>query len=135
VPLPASRNTDAHAPCSPHTDAVDTANTEVNAAGAADGDNEAHGEGEGSAETEASLDDLEWDDVLDLWANAHACYIEKDRSILADSKRCAFTAVPLAWKQWAEPLQVPVSGVCTLRGSPLATTAMRALKGSNIHVR
>lgn len=59
-----------------------------------EGEGEGHNEGgepSESDEGQMTLDDVEWDDVITLWANAHACYIEKDRSILAESKRCVLS--------------------------------------------
>ena len=77
-------HTDARRVCRPQQN-LESAQERVASAGCADGKD---GAGNEAAELEPTVDDLEWDDVIDLWANAHACYIEKDRSILADAKRC-----------------------------------------------
>lgn len=84
VKQPSGLQTDVQAPCSSQTDTQESKGDALRAGGAID-DAESGAEG---AEQMASVDDLEWDDVLTLWANAHACYIEKDRSIVADAKRC-----------------------------------------------
>ena len=65
-------HTDARLACRPNDDEKASQEAVVSADSAVGKD----GDGMEGAERQATVDDLEWDDVIHLWANAHACYIE-----------------------------------------------------------
>ena len=86
------------------------------------------GAGADSAKRQATVDDIEWDDVINLWANVHACYIEKDRSILADAKRCVSNYVHASLGAFAYLEDGPGQPcVCTLNATRTAPKSSQAI--------
>lgn len=45
-------------------------------------------EGSDGEDPVMQAEELEWDHLMEMWGNSHAAYIQKDRSILEEGRRC-----------------------------------------------